>query len=50
MENALEKINAELTALTDTLEEVHVASEIADRDTVLTKGREYVSTARKVIK
>jgi hypothetical protein len=50
LENALEKINAELTALTDTLEEVHVASEIADRDTVLTKGREYLSTARKVIK
>lgn len=49
LENALEKIGAELTALAETLEEVHVASETADSKTVLSKGREYLSTARKVI-
>ncbi|RKT44222.1 DUF6746 family protein [Thiocapsa rosea] len=49
LETALAKINAELTALAETLEEVHIASETADIDTVKTKGREYLSVAAEVI-
>ena len=49
LENALEKINEELTRLADTLEELHVASEEYDPEAVLSKGREYLSVARQVI-
>ncbi|NCC26722.1 MAG: hypothetical protein EOM22_00845 [Gammaproteobacteria bacterium] len=49
IENALAKINGELTALAETLEEVHIASESADVDTVKTKGREYLSIAAEVV-
>ena len=47
--NALEKINAEFTALAETLEAVHVASESADSAAVMTRGREYLSVSRQVI-
>jgi len=50
LENALEKINEELTRLADTLEEVHVATEQYDPDVVLSKGQEYLSVAREVIR
>lgn len=50
LENALEKIRDELKGLADTLEEVHVASESADADTVKTKGREYLETSRQLVK
>lgn len=49
LENALEKINEDFTALAETLEAVHVASESADSATVMTRGREYLSVSRQVI-
>lgn len=49
LENALERINTELEALAETLEEVHVASETADTESVRSKGREYLSVSRKLI-
>ncbi|MCW5599326.1 MAG: hypothetical protein KIT59_09470 [Nitrosomonas sp.] len=50
LENALEKINAELTELANTLEAVHVASENGDAKTTKEQGARYLDTARKVIK
>lgn len=49
LENALEKITTEFTALAETLEAIHVASETADSATVMTRGREYLSVSRQVI-
>jgi len=49
LENALEKINDELVALAELLEEVHVASETADGASTVEKGRAYLGTARTVI-
>ncbi len=49
LENALEKINAEFTQLAATLEEVHLASERLDEETVSTKGQEYLSVAEEVV-
>jgi hypothetical protein len=49
IENALAKINAELSTLAETLEEVHIASETADIETVKTKGSEYLSVATEVV-
>jgi hypothetical protein len=49
IETAPAKINAELTALAETLEEVHIASETADIGTVKTKGHEYLSVASEVM-
>ncbi|HBZ30747.1 MAG TPA: hypothetical protein DEO56_09165 [Nitrosomonas nitrosa] len=50
LENALEKLNAELTELANTLEAVHVASENGDAKTTKEQGARYLDTARKVIK
>lgn len=50
LENALRKINAELTALAGTLEAVHVASERADPATVKTQGKAYLVSTRQVVK
>ncbi|MCS3904541.1 hypothetical protein J2T55_002580 [Methylohalomonas lacus] len=50
LENALAKINAELSGLAPTLEEIHVASETADAETVKSRGRIYLNTATKVVK
>lgn len=49
LENALERLILELQDLADTLEEVHVASEQADAETVRNKGNEYLETARSVV-
>jgi hypothetical protein len=49
IENALAKINAGLSTLAETLEEVHIASETADIDRVKTKGQEYLSIARELV-
>jgi hypothetical protein len=49
LENALERINVELEALANILEEVHVASETADTETVRSKSQEYLTVSRKVI-
>ena len=50
LENALEKINADLAELTQTLEKIHIASETMDRTTLKEAGPEYIKTARTVIK
>lgn len=50
LENALEKINAEFTTLAETLEAVHVASETADEKTVKSQGKQYLETAKKIVK
>ena len=49
LENALERINDDLAALADLLEEVHVASETGDQTAVMAKGRAYLETARTII-
>lgn len=49
LENALEKIRAELATLADTLEAVHLASEAANSDEVRTQGQAYLSTSRQLI-
>jgi hypothetical protein len=48
LEIALEKIRTGLETLAETQEEVHVASETADTETVRSKGREYLSISRKL--
>ena len=50
LENALKKINAEFTALADTLEEVHLASERLDGNGVIMHGKDYLSVAQTVVK
>ena len=50
LENALEKINDELSELAEVLEEVHVASEMNDAETVLSRGDVYLSISRQVIR
>lgn len=49
LENALEKLRAELGELADTLEELHVASEKYDSKAVKHHGDAYLGTAQKVI-
>lgn len=49
LENALEKIRHELAGLAETLEQIHVASETADAETVKSRGRIYLDTATKVV-
>jgi len=49
LENALERINAELAVLADTLEELHVASETADYEGAKKHGAAYLNTARKLV-
>ncbi|TVR82909.1 MAG: hypothetical protein EA405_05565 [Rhodospirillales bacterium] len=49
LENALEKIREELSALAETLEEVHLASETGEADRVMAEGGAYLSVARKLI-
>lgn len=45
LENALGKLKDELSELEKTLEEVHVASETADRETVKDSGKAYLAVA-----
>ena len=47
---ALEKINEEMDGLTDTLEEIHIASEAQNAAQVQRYGSDYLKTARTVIK
>lgn len=49
LENALHKISTEFDDLAVTLEDVHLASESADAETVREQGRAYLETARKVV-
>lgn len=49
LENALERLRDDLERLVEVLEEVHVASEFLDADTVQRSGREYLERAQKLI-
>ncbi|MEE4639037.1 MAG: DUF6746 family protein [Wenzhouxiangella sp.] len=49
LENALEKIRDEMEDLAEVLEEVHLASERNDGETVTARGRVYVETAGKIL-
>ncbi|KON81306.1 hypothetical protein PA01_06530 [Azoarcus sp. PA01] len=50
LENALGKMNEELTKLAETLEKLHQASEKLDREAVIQHGDEYLSVSRQVVK
>jgi len=50
LENALARIESEVEALEETLEEVHVASERYEVETVRTQGRKYLDNAAKLTK
>ncbi|MEE4295221.1 MAG: DUF6746 family protein [Wenzhouxiangella sp.] len=49
LENALEKIRDELEDVADVLEEVHVASERNDGETVKKRGVVYLETAQQIL-
>jgi len=49
LENALEKISADLVDLAEILEEVHVASESDDAGTVRSRGAVYLEAARTLV-
>lgn len=42
LENALAKLDTDLNELAETLEEVHIASETADKETVKQSGKAYL--------
>ncbi|MCK0506521.1 DUF6746 family protein [Aromatoleum anaerobium] len=50
LENALGKMNEELTKLAEKLEKLHQASEKLDREGVIQHGDEYLSVSRQVVK
>jgi DNA repair ATPase RecN len=50
LENALEKIREDLDELAEVLEEIHIASETIDTETVKARGEDYLEAARKVVK
>ena len=50
LENALEKIHAEVAELVDTLEELHLASEAFDPEAVKQQGEAYLSVATEIVK
>jgi len=50
LENALAKINEELAALAEKLEELHQASEKHDRESVIRHGRDYLEVSRQIVK
>lgn len=49
LENALNKINATMTELAETLEAVHVNSETGDAEGTKTEGIRYLDTANQII-
>lgn len=49
LENALDVIEDAIDNIEDNLEEVHQASEKADYDKALKKGREYLTESAKII-
>ncbi|MFO8024055.1 DUF6746 family protein [Thiohalophilus sp.] len=50
LENALARIEDEVEELAETLEEVHQASERAEDDTVIQKGKIYLEGSSKLIR
>lgn len=49
LENALERLDDELEAIAETLEEVHVGSETGKYDQVRKAGQEYLEHIRKLL-
>ena len=49
LENALKRLRDEHERLAEVLEEVHVASEALDTDTVQRNGREYLERAQRLV-
>jgi Family of unknown function (DUF6746) len=49
LENALNKINATMTKLAETLEAVHLSSETGDAEGTKTEGIRYLDTATQII-
>ncbi|AZU04047.1 hypothetical protein X907_1514 [Glycocaulis alkaliphilus] len=49
LENAVERLSAEIARLADVLEEVHLASEQWDDETVRTQGAVFVDGVRTVL-
>lgn len=49
LEEALEKIHTDLADVADVLEEVHLASEQADAETVSKSGQAYLDVTRTVV-
>ncbi|MFP3874316.1 MAG: DUF6746 family protein [Thiohalophilus sp.] len=50
LEEALERIEDEVDDLAETLEEVHKASERAEDDTVMEKGKIYLEGSNKLVR
>ena len=50
LENALQKIQADLVETAEVLEEVHIASETNKPDVVKSKGQVYLQTTRTLVK
>lgn len=50
LENALNRMRADLEELSETLEAVHKASEHAEEETVRREGAKYLETSRKLVK
>ena len=50
LEIALEKINQEMAALADTLEEVHVASETSAPEKLVEEGKKYMQAVAELKK
>lgn len=46
LENALQRVQADLADAAEALEEVHLASEAADADTVKARGADYLEATR----
>ncbi|MFC4257537.1 DUF6746 family protein [Marinobacter lacisalsi] len=49
LEDAIAKMNQELDNLAETLEEVHLASESADGETVAEHGAAYIEKSRQLV-
>ncbi|MFC0444990.1 DUF6746 family protein [Pseudidiomarina halophila] len=50
LENALQKLDKEVDTLQEVLEEVHLASETMDYETVKNQGKVYLDTSAKIVK
>ncbi len=50
IEAALEKISDELEELAETLEEIHIASETVEPETMTAKGKEYLKVTEELKK
>ena len=50
LENALQRLDEEVDVMQDVLEEVHLASESMDYETVQTQGKVYLESTGKIVK